>query len=77
MKSAEPKVAVALAMVQVVVLAIIVTILHRTIGAGPIVCGSLLIAGGFLALGELRALNYATVRQERQRTSRRSGLPKS
>lgn len=57
--------AVALAIVQVLVLAVIVTILHRTIGAGPIVCGALLVAGGFLALGELRALNYASVRQER------------
>jgi hypothetical protein len=76
-KSAEGKVAAALATVQVVVLGIIVTILHRTIGAGPVVCGALLVAGGFLALGELRALNYATVRQERQRTPGRSGLPKS
>lgn len=53
-----------LAFVQVLVLAIIVTILHAQMGAGPIVCGALLIAGVFLTLGEMRALNYAAVRKQ-------------
>lgn len=59
-----------LAMIQVLVLAVIVTILHAQIGAGPIVCGALLIAGIFLTLGEMRALNYATVRKPQQGASR-------
>lgn len=63
--------AVGLAIVQVAVLTVIVTILHRTIGAGPIVCGALLAAGGLLTLGELRALNYARVRQEQPAPSTR------
>lgn len=67
--------AIVLATVQVLVLAVIVTILHTKIGAGPVVCGALLIAGAFLALGELRAMNYAAVRQDRPRVSRRSRQP--
>ncbi len=76
MKSAEGKVAVGLAVVQVVVLTIIVTILHQTIGAGPMVCGVLLFAGVLLTLGELRALTYAMIRPE-EHTPNRAALPKS
>ena len=65
-----------LAIVQVLVLSVIVTILHMKIGAGLIVCAALLIAGGFLALGELRTLNYMTVRHDRPRVSRPSRSPR-